>query len=682
MEDDYDSYNYDKSLFFSLLQTTRHKLKYEFVQHKQGLVVCPLKMSNTLLSKFEAELIDRHLFIPSPFYKNHYVPLVSLSSLSMLNNSSPLLYTQSLQVSSSSSSPGSVLLFNSVPLDHSQHITLILVDESSHLGAKNASKVEMLLISGGHKRICKNVKLLSIQTAYNQTLQAYKILIVNRPLQYKQSSKYKSNMLTQHRIQQILSNRLNNENEYETDYPSSNGRNESYDENEEADEDRSRLGEEDSQEVDDLDYYDENEAMLRLGGRRATMMSPTPNGLPTIYLNDRRRSMNSFGLMGAKSSSPFAVGASVAVNSFNTLNDVRTFGQSIDFMHDMVGFVQMNDEQDDLEITDSEGEEEKRPSSNKSSNNRVGANGTWSSESSTKRKLSSLLFVNEKKPYRQFLIGESLLAEIELFRKTYIVLSSHMSDCVSYLYRLYKKYVKLFMKSYKMFASQNQVDNIDDIDQMVSVACEIVINGCLFAKLWSSVQQMNSSKDAYLLLRCMQLKNYLKLDELAIATVIDTKNSKSVAKHDCLRACSKYFQLDADYFRINCKPIIRELSRLALMNNPFEKLECIKTSVDLLTNEVNILFTATLNKSEEKNVTPGSNVITTELLIPLLSFIIIKTEIDCLQSIVYFIENFHFSYRQSSFSNSFNSAHLAELNFFFVTFKAAIQLIESSNLLI
>jgi hypothetical protein len=673
MEDDYDSYNYDKSLFFSLLQTSRHKLKYEFVQHKQGLVICPLKMSKALLSRSEAELIDRHLFIPSPFYKNHYVPLASLSSLSILNNSSSLVYNQSsLQISSSLPSPA--LLFNSLPLDHSQQITLILVDESSHLptnvGANNGTKVEMLLISGGQKRICKNVKLLSIQTAYNSNLQAYKILVVNRPLQYKRPTKYKSNMLTQHKIQQILSNRLNNENENDSDYANNNDKNDSNDENEETEEERARLDDEDANDGDD---YDEDEALLRLGGRRATIMSPTPNGLPAKYLNNRRRSMNS--LVGASSSSPFAAGA--PDSSFNSFNDIRTFGQSIDFMHNTVGFVQMNHEQDDFEITESEDEDEKRAPSNKSSSNRLDSNAA-PNESSTKRKLSSLLFINEKRPFKQFLIGESLLSEIELFRKTYIVISDYMSDCVVYLNRLYKKYVKLFMKSYKMFAGQNQVDNMDNIDQMVSLACEIAINGCLFAKLWSPIQQINSSKDAYLLLRCLQLKNYLKLDELAAS--LEAKNSKIFVKQECLKTCSNYFQLDVDYFRINCKPIMREFSRLALMNNPFEKLECIKTSVDLLTNEINLLFTREKQNEEKSNT--SSNVVTTELLIPLLSFIIIKTEIDCLQSIIYFIENFHFSYRHSSFSNSFNSAYLAELNFFFVTFKAAVQSIESSNLLI
>ncbi len=152
MDENIEVYDYDKCSFFRLLQTQKYRLKFEFVQQQQGLVVCPLKLTQLKANK-RNELIDSHLFVPSPFYKNHYIPLNSLTALASLNT-----------------------MCSSLPLDHSQQIHLFLNDDYC---------LNELCLINFRRRICRNVKLFSIQTAYADNFKKYKILIVNKQLRYK-----------------------------------------------------------------------------------------------------------------------------------------------------------------------------------------------------------------------------------------------------------------------------------------------------------------------------------------------------------------------------------------------------------------------------------------------------------------------------------------------------------------
>lgn len=146
--------------------------------------------------------------------------------------------------------------------------------------------------------------------------------------------------------------------------------------------------------------------------------------------------------------------------------------------------------------------------------------------------------------------------------------------------------------------------------------------------------------------------------------------------------CSRFFHIETKYFLINTQPVLREFKRLSLLNNPFEKLECIKSSVELVTNELTILSSQpkdpTKHTSQDNDGKEESTIITSEILIPLISFILIRSNINCFKSICYFIDTFQFSSRPNSFSNSHCSTRLGELAFFMTTFKAAIQFIETS----
>lgn len=84
-----DAYEYDKSDFFRLLETKRFQKKHELIQELEGCIVCPLELSLQIINfpienliTLQNDLINRHLFVPSPFYKNHYLPLACLRSSS------------------------------------------------------------------------------------------------------------------------------------------------------------------------------------------------------------------------------------------------------------------------------------------------------------------------------------------------------------------------------------------------------------------------------------------------------------------------------------------------------------------------------------------------------------------------------------------------------------------------
>jgi hypothetical protein len=177
--DSNDVYDYDKSIFFRLVQSAKHRLKFEFTIQHQGVVVCPLMLTQQK-NKRTADLIDSHLFVPSPFYKNHYIPLISLIALSNLNNSS------SSNNNNNNNNNHSTNALLQLPLDHSQQIHLILSEEECS---------NDLYLMNCRRRICQDIKLLSIQTAFTENFSKYKILIISKQLVYNRTSSFNQNRL-------------------------------------------------------------------------------------------------------------------------------------------------------------------------------------------------------------------------------------------------------------------------------------------------------------------------------------------------------------------------------------------------------------------------------------------------------------------------------------------------------
>ncbi len=315
------------------------------------------------------------------------------------------------------------------------------------------------------------------------------------------------------------------------------------------------------------------------------------------------------------------------MENYTSLSDIRTYRQSIDFMHDnqLVTY------------------------SLQSSSSESNTEDDQDEQFDTSRLLA------------QKNIGACLLDELELFRKTYIILSTHIDDCVQSLLKIYTKYLRTFFSSLK----RNHIEN-ENFDLMLLIACENTIVGFLFTKLWPCVLRLNYENDQAVHLKCIQLTNYLKLK-----SSIDNFKSPMIITDESANLCSKFFNIEQKYFRLNTQPILTEIKRLPLLNVPYEKLECIKTVIDLLSNELTI----TLASQKEQAV------ITSEILIPLVAFILIKSGLNCLYSIVFFIEKFQLSAQQTL--RAVNSmGGLDELAYFVVTFRTAIQFIESSKIYI
>lgn len=307
--------------------------------------------------------------------------------------------------------------------------------------------------------------------------------------------------------------------------------------------------------------------------------------------------------------SPFGV--------FTSLNDVKTYRQSIDFMHENL-----------LTINISE------TLSNSSSN-------------SDDEDEDELITYNKNK----VLIGTSLMNELELFRKTYIILYTHLEDCSEQLIKIYTKYLNYFFKAIK----RKNIENNDNLDLMILISCENTIVGFLFTKLWPCILQLNYDQDIAIELKCKQLMNYLKLNTAKLSD-------------ESLELCKRFFNIESKYFRLNTQPALTELKRLSLLNVPYEKLECIKSSIDLLTNSLTILLTSLKEQC----------VITSDLLIPLVAFILIEASLNCLHSIIYFLDKFQLSSKQCV--KSINSNKLDELTYLMTTLKAAVEFIETSQI--
>lgn len=456
-----DVYNYDNCYFFNLLDSSKYLSKFKFIQDKQGLIVCPLEV--LLQSRDPSnhdELIERHLFLPSPYLKNQFIPV-----------SEPMIISPRYYLSLNEVNPPKIFVF----------------------------------ING--LRICQYLKLLSIQEAYNDQNEIYKILIVNKEINFK----------------------------VENDVPSDC---------------RSSI-------------------------------------LPQKYFK------------------------------VLSINEVNTFGQCIDFMHNNVWLVNEHSEH------------------------------------------------TGKCRIQKRCIGDDYLAEIDLFKKTFIVLETYLDECLLKMQKIYEKYVYLFFSSFELeLKYKSNMPASQQIDLIILVSCEVSLVGCLFGKIWPCIIRLNAEQDSELFTKFKVLRSKLCLEEFG-------KSNRWYL------LCKNFFQLSKEYFDLNFKNVLKEIKKIAYLNNPFERQQCLRVSVDLLANEMTML-----TMKHDKN----NFVLTSEVLIPLLAFTLLLTEINCFKSIVYFIEKFSFSSQakdsglldQFKCHKSYSVTYLDELNYFTTTFKAAIKFIENN----
>lgn len=63
-----------------------------------------------------------------------------------------------------------------------------------------------------------------------------------------------------------------------------------------------------------------------------------------------------------------------------------------------------------------------------------------------------------------------------------------------------------------------------DFDLMVSVACENIIVGVVFSKLWPCLLQLNMNEDDFIQIKCDRIRKLLKLTKVINFKIKKTNN--------------------------------------------------------------------------------------------------------------------------------------------------------------
>lgn len=159
--------------------------------------------------------------------------------------------------------------------------------------------------------------------------------------------------------------------------------------------------------------------------------------------------------------------------------------------------------------------------------------------------------------------------------------------------------------------------------------------------------------------------------KLGVNSIVSSSVEEDDLDESTLNQCVEFFHLDRVFFAVNLKPVLKELRKVELLNNPFERLESVKASVDLLVNELTILSLGKRNQTDTNDVLT----VTSENLIPLIAFVLLRSSLVNLKSAVYYVDNFSFA---SSLSHVASNSYLAELTYFMTSFKASLAFIENS----
>jgi len=118
---------------------------------------------------------------------------------------------------------------------------------------------------------------------------------------------------------------------------------------------------------------------------------------------------------------------------------------------------------------------------------------------------------------------------------------------------------------------------------------------------------------------------------------------------------------------------VNEIKKIHFLKTVYEKLICMKTCVEMISTELTLYY-----KSNDSDLKGNLELqLTSDQLLPLTCYIIIKSKLNLLFSLIYFTEKFNLTSIYAS-SNSIYLSNTNELSFIFSTFKAAVGLIENS----
>lgn len=230
-------------------------------------------------------------------------------------------------------------------------------------------------------------------------------------------------------------------------------------------------------------------------------------------------------------------------------------------------------------------------------------------------------------------LTEELISQIQTYKQTHILVPKYIHDCSNELFKIYQENINKFISCTNKIEISNEIE-------LLSIAIENLIIGFMFNKLDPLVCIHNKNKD---LILNEKIEFYRKTNAN-------------------LNAFISKLNIDSKLL-IDYKMSIRELEKIDSFNTTFEKLNCLKCTFDMINTELLLFY--------KKHDFANDLMITSDILLPLICFIILKSKLNGLYSLVYFIEIFNLRAR--------NSDSIDEYSFAFATFKAAVNLIYELN---
>ncbi|XP_033113528.1 uncharacterized protein LOC117114094 [Anneissia japonica] len=191
---------------------------------------------------------------------------------------------------------------------------------------------------------------------------------------------------------------------------------------------------------------------------------------------------------------------------------------------------------------------------------------------------------------------------IKQFNSNYLIVKGYLNHAAEKLQELTQQHTETILANNKYVRLQSDTR----LGDVLSIAVESYVTGGVHSKLFAAVCLECQEKDKILASKIQQLQ-HVSAEDLGIS------------EHFC---CS----LPAG---------VVELARLDGINSPREKLVCLKTTLDVINEEV----TAHLNE----NLAPGETplCLTSDELIPLVVTLVAKGKCNRLASNLYYIEHFN-----------------------------------------
>ncbi|XP_071501295.1 ankyrin repeat domain-containing protein 27-like [Diadema antillarum] len=224
---------------------------------------------------------------------------------------------------------------------------------------------------------------------------------------------------------------------------------------------------------------------------------------------------------------------------------------------------------------------------------------------------------------------QRLEESVQQFNQNYMIVRGYLTDISNKLRRICEEHKQAFLAANQYVKLQSD----GRLEEVISVAVESCVMGGVHSKVFKAICSEKHQDD----------------------------NLVSDKLHKLQGVTGEQLGVPEDF----CCPLpasVVELARLDSINTPHEKLICLQSTLDNITEEVNVYL--------RDNLAPGQSLkcLTSDDLIPLLVVVISRAKCRHLCSNLYYIENYHWV----------TSRH-DNLGYSLVTFTAAVEYIKETD---